>query len=558
MNKIQKYEKVMINLYWVFIVLLFSALIFKQELYTDANVYFSKEIFLTLFIVLILALNIVKIIFVKSINLYSDKVFDIFRSIEVFLTSVFLLPFSDGIEYLSLVLPLFFISIHKGKKLTYTLLSFSAVIKVTHIFILYGVQESFDATKVLYSLLRIVCIYILLLCIFSISAKIYSENLKNEQENDRLIDELGEKYEQLASAKDEIKNQYEKLKETNFKLEDTNKRLTSSIAEFYTLQQVSEAIGSILDINELLNFVNDVIIGVMGVNYSTILLFDQKKNRLKVQFTNITNKEELAILADNVNCELLLDILQNEKPLIENMVNPDKYDFIQTRQIGSFMCVPLSLKSRKFGLTLIEHRNNNTFNTENLRLLTTMGKQVSMAIENAELYANLQEMATVDGLTGVYNRVYFHEKFEYEFKMADEKGYSLSLVILDIDFFKIFNDTYGHLFGDVVLKEVAQTVKNNLRGTDTIARFGGEEFVLILPRTSIQQAHEKVEFLRTKIAGNVIKDNLISASVTASFGIACYPETSSNQVGLIRDADNALYKAKENGRNCIMISQKVG
>ncbi|EGD48600.1 diguanylate cyclase with GAF sensor [Ruminiclostridium papyrosolvens DSM 2782] len=558
MNKIQKYEKVMINLYWVFIVLLFSALFFKQELYTNANVYFSKKNYLTVFIVSIVVLNIVKILFVNNINLYSDKAFDVFRSMEVFLTSVFLLPFSDGIEYLSLVLPLFFISIRKGKKLTYLLLGFSAVIKIANIFVLYGIQEPFDASKVVFSLFRIFCIYILLLCIFSISAKIYSENLKNEQENDRLIDELGEKYEQLASAKDEIKNQYETLKETNFKLEDTNKRLTSSIAEFYTLQQVSEAIGSILDINELLNFVNDVIIGVMGVNFSSILLFDQKKNRLKVQFTNITNKEELAILADNVNCELLLDILQNEKPLIENMVDPDKYDFIQTRQIGSFMCVPLSLKSRKFGLTLIEHRNNNTFNTENLRLLTTLGKQVSMAIENAELYANLQEMATVDGLTGVYNRVYFHEKFEAEFKMAEEKGYNLSLVILDIDFFKIFNDTYGHLFGDVVLKEVAQTVKNNLRGTDTIARFGGEEFVLILPRTSIQQAHEKVEFLRTKIAGNVIKDNLISASVTASFGIACYPETSSNQVGLIRDADNALYKAKENGRNCIMISQKIG
>ncbi|ACL76233.1 sensor domain-containing diguanylate cyclase [Ruminiclostridium cellulolyticum] len=557
MDKIQKYEKVLINLYWVFIVLLFSALIFKQELYTEANVMFSKKIFLIVFLILILALNIVKTIFVKNIRLYSDKIFDVFRIIEVFLISVFLLPFSDGIEYLSLVLPLFFITIHKGKKASYILLALSAVIKLINLIVLYSVQESFDTTQLVYGVFKIACIYILFIAIFNITAKIYSGNLKNEQENDRLIAELGEKYEQLASAQDKIKNQYEKLKETNFKLEDTNKRLTSSIAEFYTLQQVSEAIGSILDINELLNFVNDVIIGVMGVNYSTIVLFDQKKNRLKVQFTNITNKEELAILTDNVNCELLLDILQNEKPIIENMVDPDKYDFIKTRNIGSFMCIPLSLKSRKFGLTLIEHRNNNTFNTENLRLLTTLGKQVSMAIENAQLYANLQEMATVDGLTGVYNRVYFHEKFENEFRMAKEKGYNLSLVILDIDFFKIFNDTYGHLFGDVVLKEVAQTVKNNLRGTDTIARFGGEEFVLILPRTSIQQAHEKVEFLRTRIAGNIIKDNLISASVTASFGIACYPETSSNQVGLIRDADNALYKAKESGRNCIMIAQKV-
>jgi diguanylate cyclase (GGDEF)-like protein len=180
-----------------------------------------------------------------------------------------------------------------------------------------------------------------------------------------------------------------------------------------------------------------------------------------------------------------------------------------------------------------------------------------MAIENAELYENLQELASVDGLTGVFNRVYFHQKFESEFKMAKDLGYDLTLVILDIDFFKKFNDTYGHLFGDVVLKSVAQTVKNNLRSTDTVARFGGEEFVIILPRTSVQEAFEKVESLRLKIANNIVNDNLISASVTASFGISCFPETSTNQIELIKDADNALYKAKDSGRNCIKIARHI-
>jgi diguanylate cyclase (GGDEF)-like protein len=556
MNKIQKYERVIINLCWVFIVLLIVGAVYRQQLYSDANVIVGRDIFLIVFILSVIGLNIVKTVFVRNIDLYSYKVFYIFRIIEIFLVSVCLLPFSDAIEYLLLAFPVFFVSLYMGRKSSYKLLAFSSVFKVLYIFWLSRNSQGFLFTAdFFYSFFRTLCIYVILASLINISSKICSENLKNEEENDRLIIELGEKYEQLNAAQEEIKNQYEKLKETNSKLEDSNKRLTSSIAEFYTLQQVSEAIGSILDINELLNFVNDVIIGVMGVNYSTIVLFDQKKNRLKVQFTNITNKEELAILSDNINCKLLLDILQNEKPIIENMVDPEKYDFIKTRNIGSFMCIPLSLKSRKFGLTLIEHRNNNTFNNENLRLLTTLGKQLSMAIENAELYANLQEMATVDGLTGVYNRVYFHEKFESEFKMAEEKGYSLSLVILDIDFFKIFNDTYGHLFGDVVLKEVAQTVKQNLRATDTIARFGGEEFVLVLPRTTTQQAMEKVEFLRKKVADNSIKDNLISASVTASFGIACYPETSKNQVELIRDADNALYKAKESGRNCYMVAK---
>jgi diguanylate cyclase (GGDEF)-like protein len=278
---------------------------------------------------------------------------------------------------------------------------------------------------------------------------------------------------------------------------------------------------------------------------------------LKVQFTNIQNKEDLAILSDNINCKLLTEILENEKPILENMVTPDKYDFIKTRAIGSLICIPLSSKSRKFGLILIEHKNKNTFNEENLRLVTTICKSVSMAIENAELYESLQELATTDGLTGVYNRVYFHQKFESEFKMAKELGYDLTLVILDIDFFKKFNDTYGHMFGDVVLKSVAQTVKNNLRAKDTVARFGGEEFVIILPRTTVQEAFEKVEFLRHKIANNIVRDNVIAASVTASFGIACYPETSDNEIELIRDADNALYKAKDSGRNCIKIAKYI-
>ena len=178
-----------------------------------------------------------------------------------------------------------------------------------------------------------------------------------------------------------------------------------------------------------------------------------------------------------------------------------------------------------------------------------------MAIENAELYASMQVLATIDGLTGVFNRVYFHQKFESEFKLAKESGYELTLVILDIDYFKKFNDTYGHLFGDVVLKSVAQTVKNSLRATDTMARFGGEEFVIILPRTSIKKAFEKVEYLRHKIANSVITDSLVSASVTASFGIASFPETSKSITEIIKDADNALYKAKDNGRNRIEVAK---
>jgi diguanylate cyclase (GGDEF)-like protein len=485
------------------------------------------------------------------------KVFDIFRITEVSLISFLMFGFYENIEYYILLVPLVFSSLLRGRKFSIFLVCLSAVIKigcrlsVTYIFgySAFGGYTFYDIS------LKLLWVYAILFSIINITASFSGENDNNEKENKRLVKELGEKYEQLEAAQDEIKNQYDKLIETNHKLEDTNMKLTFSIAEFYTLQQISEAIGSIFDISELLKFVNDVIIGVMGVNYSTIVLFDQKKSRLKVQSTNVLNKEDLAILNDNINSKLLLDILENEKPILVNEVNSDKYDFIMTREIGSFICIPLISKSRKFGLILIEHKNRNTFTEENLRLVTTICKSVSMAIENAELYANLQELATIDGLTGVFNRVYFHQKFESEFKMAVNSGYDLTLVIIDIDFFKKFNDTYGHMFGDVVLRNVAQAVKNNMRATDTVARFGGEEFVIILPRTSVQEAFEKIESLRQKIANNIVKDNLISVSITASFGIASYPETSANQIELIRDADNALYKAKDSGRNCVKIAR---
>lgn len=562
MSKMQKYERVLINLCWVFIVILVADCVIRKEFSITTESLIRSNILITLFVVTLFVLNIIKIMFINSSKLYSEKVFYVFRYIEVMMISVFMIDFSGGIEYLAMIFPLTFLSLHNGKKAGFYLLGLSALIKFGYIFAdFYWLErDSMSFIKFMYTNLSLISINAIVIVLIYISSEVYTGSIKNEVENARLIIELGEKYEQLEAAQDEIKNQNSKLTESNTKLEETNRRLTSSIAEFYTLQQISEAIGSIFDINELLKFVNDVILGVMGVNYSTIILLDHKKNRLKVQFTNIQNREELAVLRRNINCGLMLDILEHERSIMENKVIPENYEFIKNRDIGSFICIPLSSKARKFGITLIEHKNSDTFDDDDLRLLTTIGKQVSMAIENAELYANLQELATTDGLTGVYNRVYFHQKFESEFNIARELGYDLSLAILDIDHFKKFNDTYGHLFGDIVLKSVAQTIKSNLRASDTIARFGGEEFIIILPHTSLQEAHEKVELLRQKISRNVVTDNAISASVTVSFGMACFPETSTNQIELLKDADNALYQAKECGRNCIKAAKllKVG
>ena len=553
--KVQKYEKRLCKVFWALIAALLISIVF---LYATNKLIFIKQevIFISIYILAFIIYNGIRTKFINNDKLYSDLVFEVFRVVEVTLISFFMINYNSSIGNIFLAIPLVFCAFYRGQKKSLFLLAYSAVIKLGYLFI-SSYLLNYDNSSNFEFLLIMFFSYIILISLINISSTIGQAMLDNFQENSRLVRELGEKYEQLEFARNKIKNQYDKLKDSNLKLEDTNTKLTSSIAEFYTLQQISEAIGSIIDIGELLKFVNDVIIGVMGVNFSTIVLLDQKKNKLKVQFTNILNKEDLALLSDNINCSFLVNILENGKPILDNTVIPDEYDFIQTRSIGSFICIPLSSKSRKFGLVLIEHKNMNTFNDENLRLVTTICKTVSMAIENAELYANMQELATIDGLTNVYNRVYFNSKFESEFNLAKESGYNLTLVILDIDFFKKFNDTYGHLFGDIVLKSVAQTIKNNLRATDTVARFGGEEFVIILPHTTAQEAFEKVESLRRKIANNVVTDSLVSASVTASFGIASFPETSNSLTELIKDADDALYKAKDSGRNCIKIAKYI-
>jgi len=383
------------------------------------------------------------------------------------------------------------------------------------------------------------------------AGRIYRDGIEREVQNQSLIEQLEEKYLQLEIARDEINQQYLKLVSTNDKLEETNKRLSRSIAEFYTLQQISQAIGTVLDVKELLKYLNDIILGVMGANYVTIILYDEATGRMRVETTNITNRAEIALIADNINNNEQLKNLNIGQSIIENKVDREKYTFTKGRDVNSLICVPLTTKAGRFGLVLVEHRLTDAFDEESARLLNIIAQQVGIVLENAQLYNKMRELARTDGLTGVYNRQYFRELLGVEIKNADQWNYTLSLVIFDIDRFKNFNDTFGHLFGDQVLISIVNAIKSALRKHDIIARYGGEEFIILFPRTKLLDAYEKAEELRKIIQKHVIKDNLVSASVTASFGVSSYPECALNEKDLIRTADDALFEAEASGRNCV-------
>ncbi|MCX7990458.1 MAG: diguanylate cyclase [Proteobacteria bacterium] len=162
----------------------------------------------------------------------------------------------------------------------------------------------------------------------------------------------------------------------------------------------------------------------------------------------------------------------------------------------------------------------------------------------------LETLAITDGLTGAYNHRYFYKRLTEEFERARRYGTSLSLIMIDIDFFKKINDKYGHLIGDAVLADLAKLLRQNIRKHDVFARYGGEEFAIILPHTNYEGAKHEAERLRKAVENNKFAHVEKEGEVTISLGCVSYPDASAEKPeDLVRFADSALYTAKNSGRN---------
>lgn len=168
------------------------------------------------------------------------------------------------------------------------------------------------------------------------------------------------------------------------------------------------------------------------------------------------------------------------------------------------------------------------------------------------LQAQLQEQAIRDPLTGLFNRRYLDETLARDLARAKREGHTLALTLLDLDGFKRINDTYGHMAGDQVLKTLSALLSKGARQTDTICRFGGEEFLVVLPNMSLDQARQKLDAWRLEFAQTLIQFGDASFKVTFSAGIAAYPQNGTDSGALIACADTALYRAKQTGRNRVL------
>lgn len=325
------------------------------------------------------------------------------------------------------------------------------------------------------------------------------------------------------------------------------------IRELAVLNDISSLLYKDLDESSVIETIVDKAKELIKSEFSAVLLV--KKGKVSSFYTS---------LGDSTSCKseakgVLLKVLQEGITVRTGdiMSLPDFKGFPSNHpaKIQSILIVPLLLKDEIIGEIILANRiDSDGFSQEDEDILLTFGFHASFALERARLHQEVRQLAAIDGLTGLYNHRSFQEKIEMEVARAKRFGSKVSLLMLDIDFFKKLNDTYGHSMGDEVLRRVSCKIVENIRNIDIAARYGGEEFAVVLPETPPEGARITAERIRKAIKDYRISyaENLIS--VTVSVGVATYPDNASSRIELIEKADSALYEAKRNGRDRVCIS----
>lgn len=216
---------------------------------------------------------------------------------------------------------------------------------------------------------------------------------------------------------------------------------------------------------------------------------------------------------------------------------------------ATYCCVPMVARGKAIGVLYLCPAETEALVTAQHQLAITVAQQVALALANLKLYETLQNQSIRDPLTGLFNRRYLEESLTRELHRAQRSQQPLSLIVIDVDHFKRFNDTFGHDAGDAVLRELGRFLQSNVRTSDVACRFGGEEMVLILPETSLADARQRAEQLRQGVKQITIKHHQSLGTITISLGVACFPEQADSREALMKAADAALYRAKAEGRD---------
>ncbi len=450
----------------------------------------------------------------KWFSLESRTPRELFAMISIYyfflIILLFFLPFSPAFIPFAYI-PIVHISIISDYM--YGILANFLFIVISYIYVLLGYNYKIPSLEYKFLLSSIVFTVLVMLMINHFT---------------RLYDEKRKK---IAKSMEQLAVSYENLEVTQTKL--------------FSLTEITRALLTVKNkdklISELIKYLNRYML------YRDIIYFNFKDNEYFIQ-------EKLG--CEDIDELDLLDYINNMLRINKevHIFSRDEFANGQICPYSRIMLAPIYKNEKSRGILLTCH-DNDWLHKEDRDIMAILVDQLGLIFDKIELIEDTKQMAITDVGTKLYNQRFFFDHLEKRFEISRDKNFPLSVVIFDVDNFKEINDNYGHLTGDRVLEELADLLITNIREEDVLARYGGDEFALILPDTGQETAYKISKRMVAQISDYVFKtndDKIIKASISG--GVANYPECRvENHVNLVECADKALYQSKEKGRNTVTL-----
>jgi diguanylate cyclase (GGDEF)-like protein len=316
---------------------------------------------------------------------------------------------------------------------------------------------------------------------------------------------------------------------------------------FAMLFHLTKVVNSGASLQELLRAVAQSAGDLAKADSCSIMLLDEARSELLTKASWGLSPEEESSISFKVGEGVAGWVAEHGAPaLLPDVAGDARFKAVpgQRLSIASLLCVPLSTKDGVIGTLTVTSAQKGTFVKDHEELLLYLGSSIVKDIENARLY----RLSITDGLTKAFNRQYLYQRLPDELERARRYGSPLSVVLFDLDHFKKLNDTYGHSAGDFVLKEIVRIGHATIREMDGLVRYGGEEFLMLLPNTTLQGATEVAERLRQAVEKAELLWSDQRLKVTVSLGVTAVRH-GADDGGLLARADELLYRAKSEGRN---------
>ncbi|MCX7747036.1 MAG: diguanylate cyclase [Clostridia bacterium] len=319
-----------------------------------------------------------------------------------------------------------------------------------------------------------------------------------------------------------------------------------------SIVSLTQDISSILSLDELLKKVISIAMEVTGAHKGYLMLKDMKNEEIEIKA--LEDIDGNSAINGYFSKSIVDEVLKTGQAVLTlDAMEDERYRNCQSvvyHKLKSILCTPVKYNNEIKGVCYLDNAlSSAVFTEEDIDIMNIIMTQAAISIENARLY----QLAVTDGLTGLYTHKHFMFLFDQELERARRYKKELSIVLFDIDNFKVFNDQFGHQAGDLVLADVAKNAQTCFRNIDIIGRYGGEEFILLLPETDQASALIGAERLRNAVYEMVVPFGGKELKVTISCGLATYPQHAPNRASLIKAADEALYTSKRNGKNRVTV-----